>query len=119
MIWRPTLPAEQLQRQHQELIEELRGSAPDRRIAKLVVKLKFSDFQRTTAEQAVPSRSVMARYLQLLDDAWGRSGQAVRLLGIGVRFAEAHAGPSSSNWQSRRLRCMPRTPSFNRVPTNR
>lgn len=83
---------EQLERQHQELLEDLRSTAPDRRIAKLVIKLKFSDFRRTTAECA-GTQPDMARYKQLLKDAWGRSGQSVRLLGIGVRFAEAHAGP--------------------------
>jgi DNA polymerase-4 len=31
-------------------------------------------------------------YLNLLDDAWGRSGKPVRLLGIGVRFAECEGG---------------------------
>jgi DNA polymerase-4 len=80
-----------LRRQHAELLEDLRASAPDRTIAKLLVKLKFSDFRRTTAE--MPSRQPeMKRYLQLLDEAWGRSGEPVRLLGIGVRFADTEGG---------------------------
>lgn len=82
---------EVLRRQHAELIEELRAGAPDRTIAKLLVKLKFSDFRRTTAE--MPGRQPeMKRYLKLLDEAWGRSGEPVRLLGIGVRFAESGGG---------------------------
>ncbi len=82
----------QLEEQHLELLDDLRSSAPDRQIAKLVVKLKFSDFQRTTAECA-GTQPDLSHYKRLLHDAWGRSGHPVRLLGIGVRFAEAHAGP--------------------------
>ncbi|MGB0416493.1 MAG: DNA polymerase IV [Coraliomargarita sp.] len=82
----------QLERQHEELINDLRAGAPDRQIAKLVVKLKFSDFRRTTAE--MPGRQPeLQAYRELLSEAWGRSGEPVRLLGIGVRFAEAHGGP--------------------------
>ncbi|MDB2311029.1 hypothetical protein N9V19_03425, partial [Opitutales bacterium] len=39
-----------LQRQYGEMLDELRTSAADRKIAKIVIKLKFSDFRRTTAE---------------------------------------------------------------------
>ncbi len=81
-----------LLRQHAELLQDLRQSAPDRKIAKILVKLKFSDFRRTTAE--MPSQQPdPKRYLQLLREAWGRSGQPVRLLGVGVRFAETSSAP--------------------------
>ena len=86
----------ELERLHAELLNELRTTAPERAIAKLVVKLKFSDFRRTSAEQA-GHQPDLAVYRALLREAWGRSGEAVRLLGIGLRFAEAHAGPSNSN----------------------
>ena len=81
----------QLEHQHQELIDDLRSSAPDRQIAKLVVKLKFSDFRRTTAEKA-GRQPDLTSYRELLREAWGRSGKPVRLLGIGVRFAESSSG---------------------------
>jgi DNA polymerase-4 len=81
-----------LRHQHQEMLDELRNTAADRKIAKVVVKLKFSDFRRTTAE--ISSRQPeLDTYLGLLRDAWGRSGEPVRLLGIGVRFAETQDGP--------------------------
>ena len=64
---------------------------PDRKVAKLLVKLKFSDFRRTTAEMSGPQPE-LTRFYKLLDDAWGRSGEPVRLLGIGVRFAESEGG---------------------------
>jgi len=81
-----------LDRQHKELIEDLRISAPDRKIAKVLVKVKFSDFRRTTAE--MPSTQAdLKLYQKLLCEAWGRSGLPVRLLGLGVRFAETDSSP--------------------------
>lgn len=82
---------EALRRQHAEMMEDLRQGAPDRAIAKLLVKLKFGDFRRTTAEMPGPQPDIK-HYLELLDEAWGRSGEPVRLLGIGVRFAESEGG---------------------------
>jgi len=81
-----------LRRQHHELLEDLRSSAADRQIAKILVKLKFSDFRRTTAEIAC-RQAELDTYLKLLREAWGRSGEPVRLLGIGVRLAETQSGP--------------------------
>ena len=74
------------------MLDELRTSAADRKIAKIVIKLKFSDFRRTTAEIS-SHQPELNTYLRLLREAWGRSGAPVRLLGIGVRFAETHSGP--------------------------
>lgn len=79
---------EALERQYQELIQELKESAPERSIAKVFIKLKFSDFRRTTAEVAA-TQPKLTVFKKLLEEAWGRSGQDVRLLGLGVRFAEA------------------------------
>jgi DNA polymerase-4 len=61
----------------------------DRRIVKSFVKLKFSDFQSTTAE--CTARSIVpATYLALLEEAWARRGERdVRLIGAGIRFAPA------------------------------
>jgi len=59
-----------------------------RAIRSLVVKMKFADFHRTTAERAGAAleRSV---YQELLAEAFSRGdGKPVRLLGVGVRFAE-------------------------------
>ena len=81
-----------LRRQHRELLDDLQSFAADRQIAKVLVKLKFSDFRRTTAETR-SRQPELDTYLQLLREAWGRSGQPVRLLGIGARFAETQSGP--------------------------
>ena len=81
-----------LEEQYRELMDDLRGLTPERKIAKLLVKLKFSDHRRTTAEMP-GQQAELKKYRQLLRDAWGRSGQSVRLLGLGVRFAETQDGP--------------------------
>ncbi len=78
---------EALQAQFAELMADLRAKDPDRQIAKLFVKLKFADFRRTTAETG-GSQPDLNIFEQLLREAWGRSGMDVRLLGLGVRFAE-------------------------------
>lgn len=78
---------EALEAQFAELMDDLRAQAPDRQIAKLFVKLKFDDFRRTTAETS-GSQLDLKIFDQLLVEAWGRSGRDVRLLGLGVRFAE-------------------------------
>lgn len=69
-----------------ELEEKLSRRHTDRRVKSLVVKLKFSDFQRTTAERAngEVDREI---FRELLVEARSRSeGKAARLLGVGVRF---------------------------------
>ncbi len=72
------------------MLETLEGkllaNAQQRTIRSLVVKLKFADFRRTTAERG-HFRPDVAIYRELLSEAASRSeGNLVRLLGIGVRF---------------------------------
>jgi len=70
------------------LRESLAGKHADRAIRSLVVKLKFADFERTTAERA---RAALEPELfdELLAEAWRRGGgRPVRLLGVGVRFRD-------------------------------
>lgn len=70
------------------LIEDLVKSHADRVIRSLVVKLKFADFHRTTAERA-GHRVDPEVFEDLLAEAWKRGNQrAVRLLGVGVRFED-------------------------------
>ncbi|HEV3410342.1 MAG TPA: DNA polymerase IV, partial [Chthoniobacterales bacterium] len=71
----------------EELIEELGRKAAERPITKVFVKLKFNDFSRTTVERAglpVAPESFMT----LLNEGFARTGKPVRLLGVGVRFAD-------------------------------
>lgn len=90
-----------------EVMEELRSKVEEavkakyqqRIIRSLVVKLKFSDFTQTTAERApgADARDTEGKgaiegrvCLELLAEAWSRGGgKGVRLVGVGVRFADA------------------------------
>ena len=58
-----------------------------REIRKIFVKLKFNDFTRTTAERAGLAPT-LADFHSLLAEAFARTGKPVRLIGVGVRFAE-------------------------------
>ncbi len=76
-----------LEPMHRELIGELHRHAEARRVTEIFVKLKFSDFSRTTVASrgAAPE---FAAYRELLARGFARSGRGVRLIGLGVRFAE-------------------------------
>ncbi|MDR0703102.1 MAG: DNA polymerase IV [Azoarcus sp.] len=69
-----------------------------RPVRQAMVKVKFADFTRTTAEcvSAAPSEAVWAA---LLDEAWTRRERPVRLLGVGVRFVETGADERTGNAQ--------------------
>lgn len=75
------------------LSEEIQRKHADRRVKSLVVKLKFADFQRTTAERAHHELE-QSVYRDLIHEAWKRGeGKAVRLFGVGVRFADPEESP--------------------------
>jgi DNA polymerase-4 len=70
------------------LAEDLATKHADRVVRSLVVKLKFADFERTTAERASHLLD-HAVFEELLGEAWKRgNNRAVRLLGVGVRFED-------------------------------
>ena len=69
-----------------ELEQKITTHHPDRKIRSLVLKLKFSDFTRTTAERANPLLDPEI-FNQLLTEATSRSpSKPTRLLGLAVRF---------------------------------
>jgi DNA polymerase-4 len=70
-----------------ELMADLAQKETNRTVAKVFVKLKFADFTRTTAERAGLEPSLDA-FRSLLAEAFARTGKKVRLIGVGVRFAE-------------------------------
>jgi DNA polymerase-4 len=70
-----------------ELMADLAQKETNRRVSKIFVKLKFADFTRTTAERAGLEPSLDA-FRSLLAEAFARTGKKVRLIGVGVRFAE-------------------------------
>jgi DNA polymerase-4 len=78
---------ERLEELFQELMADLAQKETNRAITKIFVKLKFNDFTRTTAERAGLSPS-LPDFCALLAEAFDRTGKPVRLIGVGVRFAE-------------------------------
>ena len=71
----------------QDLMADLDQKETNRRITKLFVKLKFADFTRTTIERAGLEPTLPA-FRALLAEAFARMGKKVRLIGVGVRFAD-------------------------------
>jgi DNA polymerase IV len=78
---------EKLEELFQELMADLAQKESAREITKIFVKLKFNDFTRTTAERAGLAPA-LEHFRSLLAEAFARTGKPVRLIGLGVRFAE-------------------------------
>ncbi|MGZ8287804.1 MAG: DNA polymerase IV [Telluria sp.] len=75
-----------------ELFERLQArikrSGSEALALKPFAKIKFADFQQTTVELASAAPS-LASFEKLIETAWLRRKQPVRLLGLGVRLGEA------------------------------
>ena len=72
---------------HADLLRDLARARDPRPIHKVFVKLKFSNFTRTTVE-CVAAEPALPILNPLLEQGFRRGGGlAVRLLGVGVRFA--------------------------------
>jgi DNA polymerase IV len=78
---------EKLEELFQDLMADLAQKESTRAITKIFVKLKFTDFTRTTAERAGLAPT-LGDFRSLLEEAFARTGKPVRLIGLGVRFAE-------------------------------
>ena len=78
---------ERLEELFEELMADLAQTEATRTVTKIFVKLKFADFTRSTVERAGLAPT-LGDYRTLLVDALARKSKPVRLLGLGVRFAE-------------------------------
>jgi DNA polymerase-4 len=78
---------EKLDELFQDVMADLAQKESTREITKIFVKLKFKDFTRTTAERAGLTPA-LEYFRSLLAEAFARTGKPVRLIGLGVRFAE-------------------------------
>ena len=78
---------EKLEDLFQDVMADLAQKEATRCITKIFVKLKFNDFTRTTAERAGLAPTLQD-FRSLLAEAFARTGKPVRLIGVGVRFAE-------------------------------
>jgi len=79
---------ERLAELFQDLMADLAQKETNRRVTKIFVKLKFADFTRTTVERA-GLEPTLQEFGTLLAEAFARTGKRVRLIGVGVRFAES------------------------------
>lgn len=71
-----------------EMIEEVRESLKDysdRVIKNLHVKIKYFDFQQTTIERQLEVSE--ENFWQLFVERWSQDPRALRLIGVGVKFA--------------------------------
>jgi DNA polymerase IV len=87
---------ERLEELFADLMADLAQKETTRIIRKIFVKLKFSDFSRTTAERAGLAPS-LPDFRALLAEAFRRTGKPVRLIGLGVRFTETTLGSAQMN----------------------
>jgi DNA polymerase-4 len=78
---------EKLEELFQDLMADLAQKESTRATTKIFVKLKFGDFTRTTAERAGLAPT-LRDFRSLLAEAFARTEKPVRLIGVGVRFAE-------------------------------
>jgi DNA polymerase IV len=81
---------EKLLRLFEELMADLDQKESTRKVSKIFVKLKFHDFTKTTAERAGFPPTI-DQFQSLLAEAFARARKKVRLIGVGVRFADQHA----------------------------
>lgn len=79
---------QQLPELFEKLQQRLEAVSGQYRINKQVVKIKFANFQTTTVECVVGGTIRLAIFQSLLRDAHQRMDLPVRLLGLGVRFAD-------------------------------
>src|SRR5205085_10683848 len=78
---------EKLGELYEDLMAELAQKEGIRPIGGIFVKLKFSDFSRTTVDRAHLEPSLEG-FRELLAEAYARTEKNVRLIGVGVRFAD-------------------------------
>jgi DNA polymerase-4 len=78
---------QKLEELYQELMADLAQKEGGRPVAAIFVKLKFDDFSRTTVERSGLDTSVEC-FRSLLGEGIARADRQIRLIGIGVRFAE-------------------------------
>jgi DNA polymerase-4 len=73
---------------YQKLTSRLQATAGDHPIKNQYLKIKFSDFKRSSLE--ISTREInLERYLALFNNFYSTKKAPIRLLGVGVRFAAA------------------------------
>lgn len=78
---------------YEELANRIQESEPDRAIKNQYLKIKFNNFKLSTVEKSCPALN-LTEFKNLLSGNFNKEQPPVRLLGIGVHFAEQKPGPA-------------------------
>jgi DNA polymerase-4 len=70
---------------HQQLLGRIAALSTNKQFVKIFVKIKFSDFSKTTVETTTP-KLTLELCEKLFYQGWERQQKPIRLLGIGVRL---------------------------------
>ncbi|MEN0058851.1 MAG: DNA polymerase IV [Bdellovibrio sp.] len=73
---------------YEDFYRRLERGGYQERIRGMVVKLKFFDFKQTTHEEVLHRVPTLVDFERLLEGAWNRRHQPVRLVGLGVRLGQ-------------------------------
>jgi DNA polymerase IV len=78
--------AAQIPELYSDWLERIQKSDYQKRMKSLVVKLRFFDFQITTHEDTLKHFPTEEDFTRLLERAWQRRAEPVRLIGLGVHM---------------------------------
>jgi Nucleotidyltransferase/DNA polymerase involved in DNA repair len=89
---------------YEDFLRRLEKGEYEDRVKGMVVKLKFHDFKQTTHEEVHVGVPTIADFERLLERAWHRRGEAVRLIGLGARLGSNQKEESAEDDDSPQLR---------------
>lgn len=82
---------------YDDFLRRLEKGGYEDKIKGMVVKLKFFDFKQTTHEEVLHQVPTVADFERLLEKAWLRRGEPVRLVGLGVRLGSSKKSKSEES----------------------
>ncbi len=88
---------------YEDFLRRLEKGEYESSIKGLVVKLKFFDFKQTTHEEVMQAVPSIQDFERLMERAWNRRGEPVRLIGLGVRLG-SHGKSARAEESSPQLR---------------
>ncbi len=74
---------------YEDFLQRMEKGSYQDRVRGGVVKLKFFDFKQTTHEESFSKVPTQADFVRLLEKAWLRRAEPVRLVGLGVRLGSS------------------------------
>lgn len=89
---------------YEDFLGRLERGGYQESIKGMVVKLKFFDFKQTTHEEVIHSVPSVQDFERLLEKAWNRRGEPVRLVGLGVRLGTTNKASKEDDDSSPQMR---------------